>query len=343
MPKLPPQHGAARKKERSGRGRLAAAILAVCLLIGGYFVLREFLIFTPEGIRLSLPWREEETAESPGSGTVVRPLSEQLPPVPEKSVSIDRGELPPVTRGHLRGPALYVAGRSREELLDDAKALKAAGYTAAAVQVKPPDAPAVTAEELRMAAEVCAETRLRFIAYLSCFRDDTAARTRPELALTDKNGDLFIDYHYSAWLDPANPEVQARVLELASLSEACGAELVLLNTLCYPGEGNVDIFEYGRNAPVPTEVISEFARTLGDALTVPAGAVLIGDDTLGEGASERRGQDAAVLADCFDSLWTEAADVRAAREQRRRVLELAETEYGACVDGVWMESVWLDG
>ena len=334
------RYAAERAKEKKRRGKWIAALLILCLLLGGYFVLQEFLIFTPEGIRLALPGREEP-APADTVTAVAPPLSEPMEKGQEPEISIDKGELPPATRGHIRGAALAVSGRTREEIAADALALHEAGCTAAVVSLKTAEDPAAAREELAWAKDACRDARLRMTVYISCFRDDVTAREDEALALRDSGGRLFIDYRYCAWLDPESPEVQARILDLCRLAEDCGAELILLDELCYPYEGNVDTIDYSRSTASPRDVITAFARELGDAVEVPLGAVIGGDDTLGEGASERRGQDVTVFAACFDSLWVRADSLNGARTLQRRVAALTDAEFGAVVDGVWMEAVYL--
>ena len=68
--------------------------------------------------------------------------------------------------------------------------------------VQTASAPRIDAQELSWAAEACETADLRLIAYLSCFRDDVTARAQPSLAVCDAEGALFVDYDYSAWLNP---------------------------------------------------------------------------------------------------------------------------------------------
>ncbi len=334
------RYAAKRVQKKRGRGKLIAAILAVCLLAGGYFVLREYLVFTSEGIRFVFDEEEPEVSKAAAPG-----IPAELPETgPEPRISIDRGELPPADRKELRGAVLNAAGCDPDTLLSEAHALHMDGYTAAVVPVKPWSGDIPTEQELRRAAEVCRAERLRFVAYISCFRDDNAARAEGAPALRDRKGNLFIDSRYCAWLDPAAEASQSLVRDACALAVSCGAQELLLDNLCYPFAGNVENIDYGRYPPDRWTVITTFAETLAGEQKVRLGAFVGGDDTFGEGASESRGQDVTVFAGAFDSLWVDAGSRREAVSLCGRLRELAgdSAAYCAVVDGEYLAAALLN-
>lgn len=209
------------RRKKRGRGKLAAALIVLLLLAAAYFFLSEFLIFYAGRASVLLFGTDVPSDESgASSGTVFASTLQDG----EARISIDAGELPPEGAGPIRGALLEVAGRTQADILSSAVNLKNLGYTAAIVPVKPSSAARISADELSWAADACETANLRFVAYLSCFRDDVASRADPALAVCDSEGELFIDYEYSAWLNPYEEAARDAVLENCrfAVSGGCG-------------------------------------------------------------------------------------------------------------------------
>lgn len=329
-----------RKKRKRGSRKWIAALIVLLLAGGAFLFLQEYLIFTSDGIQLAA--REDPDREELDDHAEV-PLP-QIDPNAGPRVSIDAGELPPEGAGHLYGGLLEVAGRSAEEILSDAATLHAAGYTAAVVPVKAADRAAVSRTELEAARAACDEQGLRLVAYLSCFRDDITAREQPALACTDAEGNLFIDHRYSAWLNPYTAEAREAILERCRFAISCGADELILDHLSFPHSGNTEIILYPETEETPREVIAAFTaelRALGD---LRMGAVLYGDDTLGEGASEEKGQDTAMFLSQMERIWVNAGDETEAQALYRQCIGLtqrAASAFGAILDDRYVTEGYL--
>ena len=136
---------------------------------------------------------------------------------------------------------------------------------------------------------------LRFVAYLSCFRDDVASRADSGAGRVRQRRRTVIDYEYSAWLNPYEEAARDAVLENCRFAVSGGADELLLDHLCFPYEGNLSVIDYGDREESPHDVIGAFAQLLRETFSVYLGAVISGDDMFGEGASEVKGQDVAVF------------------------------------------------
>lgn len=317
---LPPPHYVVKKKKKRGHGKFLAALIVVFLLAVGFYLLSEFIVFTPDGIEFAFgnaPAPDEDASDSiymlPDSVTVAEP----------PRISIDRGELPPQGTGPIDGALLPVAGRTADEILQAAKALQAQGITSAVVPVKPADAPRITADELSWAADACEAAELRFVAYISCFRDDVTPHEDLSLGATLENGELFIDYNYKAWLNPYHAAARELVLDHCNFAVAGGARELLLDSFSFPDSGNTDAIVYGDTTVSRHTLICDFATQLREQFAVRIGVVLTGDDTFGEGASETKGQDVAHFTAQFDRLWAHAADHTAAQTAYTRLHALS--------------------
>ncbi len=307
------------RRKKRGHGKLIAALIVIFVLAAAYLLLSEFFIFTPEGIRFAFGGTQTQT----GRGDTPSPSLAEVSSGDGPRISIDRGELPPEGAGPIHGALLEVSGRTREDILSSAVNLKNLGYTAAVVPVKPASAARVGADELAWAAEACETAGLRFVAYLSCFRDDVTPRADAALAVCGAEGEIFIDYGYSAWLNPYQEAARDMVLENCRFAVSGGADELLLDNLCFPASGNIEIIEYGDVGETPREVIGAFAALLRETFAVRLGAVISGDDTFGEGASETKGQDVALFAADFDRLWAYAADTAEAGVLAGRLASLS--------------------
>lgn len=336
-----PRYAAHTHKKKRGRGKLIAALIVICILIAAVFFLSEFFVFTPEGIRFA--WGAGDSADGQDGTSGSTLLVTQTDGGPR--VSIDCGELPPDGAGPIHGALLEVSGRTREDILSSAVNLRNLGYTAAVVPVKPIDQERISADELSWAADACDTANLRFVAYISCFRDDIVPRTDDALAVHDEEGNLFIDYDYSAWLNPYMQDARDMVTSHCRFAVSAGADELLLDNLCFPGSGNTAIIDYGQQDETPREIIGAFATALHDAFAVRLGAVMSGDDTFGEGASETTGQDIAIFSACFDRIWAYARNFETARALYAKVLALspeAGAQFCAIVGNDYVNAPFLE-
>lgn len=334
-----PSYTAYRNRNRErGRRKWIAALSVLLFLAAAFFVLREFIEFTPDGVRFTFSDRDAppaETAEIRFAEPVLRV---------EPRISIDRGELPPDGPGYIEGAVLEVAGRTAGEIAEEAREMKARGCTAAIVPVKAADRPLITEEELEAARAACEGARLRFVAYISCFRDDVSPREDEALGLLS-GGRLFIDFTYKTWLNPYLEEARALVLERCRFAVSGGAKELLLDSLFFPYEGNVQTIDYGKQDMTPRELITAFAEEIAENFPgVRLGAVMDGDDTFGEGASEQKGQDVTVFAACFERIWIHAADREDALAVYRKAGTLSEDAgrgFAVIMDGRYVSAALL--
>ena len=316
-----PHHAAHQRRKRRGRRKLAAVLVLLALLAGAWVFLSEYVVFTSEGIRFSFG----EDAVSDTADRASAPFLSDAGQDNAPQISIDRGELPPEGAGPVHGSLLEVAGLSREEILSAAVNLKNLGYTAAVVPVKTASAPRIDAQELSWAAEACETADLRLIPYLSCFRDDVTARAQPSLAVCDAEGALFVDYDYSAWLNPYEEAARDAVLADCRFAVSGGADELLLDNLSFPNSGNLAPIEYGDVEDSPREVIGAFAALLRETFPdLRLGAVVSGDDLFGEGASETKGQDVSLFSATFDRIWAYAADDTEAASLLEKLASLSQ-------------------
>ncbi len=141
------------------------------------------------------------------------------------------------------------------------------------------------------------ERQIRVAMRISCFEDELVAKARPNLLPLSK----WKRPYPIGWLDPANPEAQAYVIDLAKEAMDAGVDEIQLDYVRYPvlGIKNADFDLTKGKTPKPV-VIRDFVRKVHEvtqARKVPLSLDIFG--VVAEGQREdinMLGQDPALLA-----------------------------------------------
>lgn len=72
------------------------------------------------------------------------------------------------------------------------------------------------------------------IARVVAFKDDPLARTHPEWAVRDRNGQIYVDREGLAWIDPFRGEVRDYVLDVAEEAARLGFDEIQFDYLRFP-------------------------------------------------------------------------------------------------------------
>ncbi len=120
---------------------------------------------------------------------------------------------------------------------------------------------------------------LYIVARLTCFHDALLAQQRPDLVPLSRTGNgLWSERGTVNWVDPALPEVQQYLIDLALEVAALGVDEIQLDYVRFPTEGDLDdaIFSFDP-AELPKDVvITGFVRRMHEALA-PTGTRLSAD------------------------------------------------------------------
>lgn len=100
------------------------------------------------------------------------------------------------------------------------------------------------------------------IARIVTFKDRVAGFNRPDLAIKDKNGDVWKDNKGNAWLNPYNKESWEYPLKLAEEAVSMGFKEIQFDYVRFPTDGNRSNIDYGEIAKSKTkaEAISGFLK-----------------------------------------------------------------------------------
>ena len=305
---------------------VALVILLVLLLAAGIF-LQDYLVYTDNGVKLTLPWAEGDTEKEPPAAS-----KSPVPIIIEGDGEESGGDEPEESvKPDLSGP-LHAVLVSQTSLMAGtaAEQVTLAGGNAVILNMKNDDGTLSYVSDVRLA--IAAETSgsdpavneaikeltmtedgLYTIARVSCFRDDLMCRRRSDLAILTSGGYLWLDHDDTRWISPIQKDVTeyltAICVELAEL----GFDEILLTSSGYPGHqydqlhwitGGNAYPEDGLLEPVVADFLSAMRTALepyGVKLSVEAAGKELAGETALTGLTMEN-----VLAYC-DRFWLDAA------------------------------------
>lgn len=320
--------GRNQKKYREYRGRRSGSasvmkvivvILAILLAAALLFTLflGKYVEYTDEGVRLRLPWGQEQPEESEEpihSDTLVvetpeptaQPTAE---PAPEAAPVLTAVE---VTAAQLANGTA-------------ADAVKQAGGNCLVVEMKneygrvnwptkvkntiglPTSVADAAAKELKELAE---SGELYLVARVNCFRDQTLANAGRGGPLLTYGGKVWYDRDGMRWVSPASDDVRTYLTALCTELAELGFDEVLLEGAGYPYYGEVHALATDDLRPEelsqPVEAFWREVRTALAARDVKLSFLVTGD--MITGADEYSGINPSVLARYAERVWTKAGE-----------------------------------
>lgn len=277
------------------------------LVIGGYFFLSEYLVFTADGMRITL--------FDPKTPPVTPETEPKVPPITiEKPIDGNSGDN---NSGNTSGttapqpPASTVLNANLVDLTQiDVAALTAQGIKQVAVTVKSRDG----VVHIPMAAPVgegsispdaqangqilqqLDQAGIEVIAVVTAFRDAIAPRAQRDAAVQTQDQYTWLDRENISWYDPKNPKSTQYVGEIVNSLAALGVDRVILTEFCYPFVGKTNLI--GTAYRPDSTALATAVTTVKQALTtsIPVLIALRGE------AETITGQNAAALAAVADGL-----------------------------------------
>jgi len=117
------------------------------------------------------------------------------------------------------------------------------------------------------------------IARIVVFQDPYLARSKPEISLKSKSGNIWRDYKGQAWVDPTYQLIWDYNLDLAKEAAAIGFDEINFDYIRFPSDGNISQIVYANLDKYPAEtekqsknlVMADFYSYVGQQMTfVPA-------------------------------------------------------------------------
>lgn len=104
------------------------------------------------------------------------------------------------------------------------------------------------------------------IARQTVFQDPILAEKKPELAIKSKNGGLWRDHKYLAWVDPTQQPIWDYNVQIAKEVIALGFDEINFDYVRFPSDGNMSLVVYTNGEKPRTQVMNEFYHYLSDQL-----------------------------------------------------------------------------
>lgn len=253
-----------RKGYRAYRGRSSgryalkiAAVLVIVLAVlaaAAAVYMQQYLVVTPDGVRLELPFSRQE---EPDSGTEESPAVSDLPLVvvtPEPTgAPADEPEPLPVSPVSLPREALYDGSAAAQaaaaggdcalfDMKDDEGTL---AFTSAALTKYSGHSSAGGDNEAIRSMN--AAEGLYTIARVSCFRDDYIFFYSSSYPLYANSGDRWIDSDRLHWLSPNCYDVRAYLTAVCVELAELGFDEILLDNAGYPTQGSLQYLRKGED------------------------------------------------------------------------------------------------
>nr|MBC7244263.1 carboxypeptidase regulatory-like domain-containing protein [Chloroflexota bacterium] len=135
--------------------------------------------------------------------------------------------------------------------------------------------------DIKQFLALCKEKGIYTIARLVVFKDSTLAAAYPELAVHKPDGELWVDFEGSAWLDPFLAEVQDYNIAIAKEVAILGFDELQFDYLRFPSDGDVSTLRYAQESTPESrcKTMREFCARLRSELEPHA--VLLSADLFG--------------------------------------------------------------
>ncbi|MCI8538637.1 MAG: hypothetical protein HFF18_08285 [Oscillospiraceae bacterium] len=321
--------------------RMILVLLILLALLGGlYYWLTTHMEYTPDGqVKLDLSWLQPGSgpAESePPAAPTATPDSAETPPPPTETPE-------PITPAN--GPVRAVEVTVDEVLAGTAAAkMEAAGGNALLLTMKDENGRLYYASHLEVSQELLAVAEKRkpredyaadpainaalqqldsqgiyLVARVECFRDEIMPYYDMAAALKTNSGYRWTDPDKLHWVDPTSEIVRNYLQGVARELASLGFDELVLTGAAYPTEGNLHYIKVGSSYPKNEEngltmVLDQFLESMAVALSdLPVKlSVETEEGVLLNGANEKSGQTAAMLASHAWRVWVRAGEAGAA-------------------------------
>lgn len=102
------------------------------------------------------------------------------------------------------------------------------------------------------------KNNIRVIGRIVCFKDPVLPMKRPDLALKDKNGQIWRDNDGTAWLNPYNKASWRYLVNIAKEAVKMGFDEIQFDYVRFTTSGNMSTVDYGKTKMAKYEAINGF-------------------------------------------------------------------------------------
>lgn len=314
---------------------IAVLLIVLALLVAAFFFLQQYMVISADGIRFEIPFFQEQPSPTvsdpvlvtPSTPVIVTPSPEPEPePVYARMITLP-DDL--IAEGRVKGLVFDVTD---EEILAQYPGVKEADRLIFCMKGWDGQLRYVSgvplAKEVRASSgdtsrnEGIAETNdgnagvLFNIAYLSCFRDNTAPYNQNNLALRTSIGN-WRGPGDVRWMSPQVEAARQYVADLCAELAGMGFRELLLDNAAFPPEGNLNLLVEGdRYDPAAFEsTVTGFYRQVREALEAYYGprfggepfklGIVTDKTTLDDGVNPLTGQSLDALCQYADRIYVD--------------------------------------
>ena len=304
--------------------RIIAVVLAaaVILVLAALLAMREYIVYTDEGLRLPFFEKEAEGQISPldpGSITIKEENGTDLSQTDPAAVEREplRALQIPVSR-LLDGTALSFAQQAGANAVvlvmkDESGTLSWKSQVPLAVQ-----SGVNGTQELGQALAELKGAGLRTVARVCCFRDDSLPYYDTELALRTSGGN-WRDEKGLRWLSPASSQARDYLSALCGELAGMGFDEILLEEFSFPVEGSLSGIVQGEryDPALFSQQVEEFLTQVKEELAASGASLslMVKENYLAEDG-ENGGVTPALLQKASDLLWVGESGILPQLEER---------------------------
>ena len=305
-----------------GRGRAARITLIIIavlllLLILTFLFLSRYLVYTDNGVRLDLPFFEEQEPQTPADPGLVVESPEPSDDVAEPFKAYRALLLPIAALTDGTAEESLAAAGANVAVFDMKTDEGMLGYVSA--QQDAVNAEASQSDPVLNAAITTGNGRdnLYTVARISCFRDLQVSSNRLSCSILSTNGYRWRDPDRIRWLSPMSTGAVDYVLGV--IDELCklGFDEILLDHCAFPTGEGIDTIAPGENYPADPAEREQAVRAFleqAKAVVAPYGVKLSIRTTgaaLSGGEAETSGLTPSILLDNADGLWVDETEIAA--------------------------------
>ena len=269
------RRGVGTQRSSKWKSILIVLLFLVGLAAVGYFFLSEHIVFTADGMRITL-FQPKEPQEDNTNDEV------KIPPIVIEPTTPGGDTTQPTTPQQPGEQALTKLDAKRTEWAQiDAAQLAAQGISQVAITIKGTDGVvqiplanpvgensiSPNAQENAQKLKELKEQGIAAVAVVSAFRDAIGPRAMRDAAVQTQDKYTWLDRDSISWFDPKNEKSIAYLADILNSLGELGVTEVVLTEFCYPFVGKTNLI--GTAYRTENEAITAALESLKEQLTAP--------------------------------------------------------------------------
>ncbi len=303
------------RRYRGGRpggiGFLIPALIVLCIIAAGaLYVINDNMTFTKDG-SFFLPEKEKKSAENIETGLVIE---KEDPEVEVKEPEVTDGKTENTDEKSLFVPIGAV--KSTELFAAEIEKARTLGAKKLVLEVKAEDGTlafstktkmglstglAGDSEVLRANVQKAREEGFSVALFVSCFKDNEAAKKNQEYSVRTGNKIIWLDGENVRWLSPYSESAKGYLVDISKELVEFSPDEIVFSNISFPIKGKTEIVVYEDGGVSKKDALSTFMASLKENLSgIKLSAVY---ENYGDAYIKKSGQTAKIFDDAFDTVY----------------------------------------